>query len=270
MQGNIIKGALFFWQGVRLIFSPSLRHYIIVPVIVNIFLWLGTFIALAWYLYHHFGHYLENYPHWVILIVSWLFWLFYGITAFLLGTLFFTLLTNIIASPFYGLLAEKVEKIYLTQNLIQKRLESGRQSFSVMESEGGWFSLLKSLPRTLGREGLKILYFIPWFIFCGIFVIFPPLWTFLPFVWGLVLAWILSIQYVDYIADNQGVSLKNMLATLKQEPLTALGFGGVASLAMAIPGANLFVPPAAVAGGCLLWISIQHQNSPKNGLNSNI
>jgi CysZ protein len=73
----------------------------------------------------------------------------------------------------------------------------------------------------------------------------------------VVLSWILAIQYIDYQADNEQVSLRRMLFLLKHSPLTVFGFGAAVSLALLIPGANLFVPAAAVAGGTALWLSIR-------------
>lgn len=38
MQNNPLSGALYFLRGVRLIFAPGIRAYVIVPLAVNIVL----------------------------------------------------------------------------------------------------------------------------------------------------------------------------------------------------------------------------------------
>lgn len=238
---NLFKGIHFFWQGVGLILTPTFKRFIIIPIIVNIFLLIGLIYGLAHFFSNSVDTWLASFPHWLTLFLGWLLWLIFWATSLLITTLIFTVLTNIIASPFYGLLAEKTEKS-LSPHVITSEL-----------------SLWKALPHTLYREWLKILYFIPWILLCVFLFIFPPTMPIAPFVWWLVLAWLLALQYVDYCADNQQIGFRKMLALLKQEPLTVIGFGGIVTLFMIIPGANLFVPPAAVAGGTALWLSLTNK-----------
>jgi CysZ protein len=45
-----------------------------------------------------------------------------------------------------------------------------------------------------------------------------------------------------------------MLAWLRQKRWQSLGFGGVTYLALLIPGVNVLMMPAAVAGATLFWV----------------
>lgn len=236
LNDSLLNGVGFFWQGIRLILSPSYKRFIIIPIIINIFLLIGSLALLAFYFSHAIDSWMNSFPGWLTIVLGWLLWLIFWASGLLISALIFTLLTNIIASPFYGLLAEKVEK---------------QMSDYVVVSN---ISLWKSLPHTLYRECIKLLYFIPWLLLCLALLIFPPTMPLAPFVWWGVLAWILAIQYIDYCADNQQIHFRNMLKVLKSAPFTVLGFGGIVTLGMTIPGANLFVPPAAVAGGTALWV----------------
>lgn len=236
INDSLLNGVGFFWQGVKLILSPRFKRFIIIPVIVNFFLLIGSIALLAYYFSSTVHVWMATLPGWLTLLLGWLFWLIFWTSSLLICALIFTLLTNIIASPFYGLLAEKVEQ---------------KISDYVVVSNT---SFLKSIPHTLYRELIKILYFIPWLFLCLVLFVFPPTLALAPFVWWLVLSWILAIQYIDYCPDNQQIHFRTALKALKRAPFTVLGFGGVVTLGMTIPGANLFVPPAAVAGGTALWV----------------
>lgn len=235
MKGNFFQGVYFFWQGILLIFSPGIRRYIYIPILVNIFLFIFIFGGLAWYLFHYFTLWMADYPRWILWLLGWLFWILYGTLSLLIGTFTFTLFTNLIGSPFYGLLAEAVQKN--VQGTI------GSSPFSI--------------PRILWREVIKISYFIPWLLLFAILFLFPPLWPVMPFIVFFPLAAFVATQYIDYCPDNNGIPFKIVRAKLKEMSFTMLGFGSVVSIAMSIPGANLFVPPAAVAGGCLLWLKLE-------------
>jgi CysZ protein len=245
MRGNFLHGIQFFFEGIHLILSPGLKRYILVPIIVNALLLVAIFIGIAFYIQHHLSQMFLNYPQWLMLVLGWLFWILYGIISLLIGTLIFTMLTNLIASPFYGMLSEVVEE----------RIE-GKKERPITAT-----AVFLIWARTFLRECRKILYYIPWLILCLVFLIFPFTWVLFPIVWWLIMSWIMAIQYSDYAADNQGRPFKEMMATIKQEPLTAFGFGGAVSLAMTIPVVNVIVPAAAVAGGTAFWLSLKRSNN---------
>lgn len=236
---DILTGVGFFLQGIRLILKPELRSFMIVPIFINTLLFIGFIVFLATYFSNYLHTFIQSYPAWLTAILGWLFWFIFWTAGFLITTLSFTILTNVIGSPFYGLLAEKTQLQLYPISL-----------------PATTFSFWKILPHTLAREALKLIYFAPWLLLCLVLFIFPPTFPLAPLVWWLVLVWISAIQYIDYTADNQQVSLKEMIKHLKKSPFITLGFGTAVIFAMTIPGANLIVPPAAVVGGTLLWHSL--------------
>ncbi len=242
MQDSFVTGIVFFLRGLKAVLSPGFRRFIILPILINLVLLIGCIILLALYFSRHFSGFMAIYPGWLTLLLGWLFWFVFWIMSIFVATLCFTFLTNILASPFYGLLAEKIEQ--------------HSSLFPTLSTMSFW----RSIPHILYREGQKLWHFIPWLLLCLLLLILPPTYPIAPFVWWVVLAWILAIQYIDYVADNQQVDLKTMLQKLKQKPFTALGFGASVTLLMTIPGINLVVPPAAVAGGTFLWLSLKPKN----------
>ena len=105
MRNNPLSGALYFLRGLRLIFAPGIRAYVIVPLAVNVLL----FSALIYFGAARFQGLLD----W--LLPTWLEWLslllmpVFIVVALVIVFFSFSLIGNLIAAPFNGLLAEAVE-----------------------------------------------------------------------------------------------------------------------------------------------------------------
>ena len=181
-------------------------------------------------------------------IVAWLPEWMGGITSFLwflLVILFgmavffsFNLLANFIAAPLNGLLAEKVQ-LHLTGK------ELGVTNLG---------SILASIPRSIGREISKLTYYLPRILILLILTLIPGINVITPWLWVLLTAWMMVIQYVDYPMDNNGVSFRKMKRSLSQQRLLHLGFGGGVSLLLMVPLVNFFAMPIAVAGATALYV----------------
>jgi CysZ protein len=159
----------------------------------------------------------------------------------------FTTLANIIAAPFNGFLSEKVEVVV--------RGEDPSPPFR-------WSELVAMVPRTLGREMRKLGYFLPRAI--GLFIL-----SFIPVVniiaaplWILFGIWMMCVQYIDYPADNNKLGWNEMLAWLREKRWQSLGFGGSVYLVLLIPGLNVVMMPAAVAGATLFWVRERSATMP--------
>uniref|UniRef100_UPI002490DB29 EI24 domain-containing protein n=1 Tax=Janibacter hoylei TaxID=364298 RepID=UPI002490DB29 len=82
-------------------------------------------------------------------------------------------------------------------------------------------------------------------------------------VWG---AWCMAIQYVDYPLDNHQRPFYELKTVLRRRKLTSLAFGGTVMLAKMVPILNIFVMPAAVAGGTALWVErLRIEGDPGTG-----
>jgi len=251
---NIVTGANYFFSGIRLLLHPKLRPYILVPLLVNIVLFGVLTTSLIYYLGAISGTgYSPDLP-------SYLDWLKPAIDLLmtLLGILLialvlivyaysFNIITNIIASPFYGLLAEQA------QHLI-----TGTKP----ESE----PLKQMIPRVFKREFKKLLYFI----FRGLLVMLIMLLVGLviPVIGGVLApliglawsAWCMTIQYADYPADNNRCSFTRVRGKLWHSKYSSAGFGGMITLCSVIPIVNIFAMPAAVTGGTLFWANELREN----------
>ena len=110
------------------------------------------------------------------------------------------------------------------------------------------------VPRTLSREMRKLGYFLPRAIGLFILSLVPVVNVVAAPLWLIFGVWMMAIQYIDYQADNNKMSWQDMLAWLRQKRWQSLGFGGVTYLALLIPGVNVLMMPAAVAGATLFWV----------------
>jgi CysZ protein len=234
MRGNLARGATYLTRGAALLKHPSLRAFVVVPLALNMLIF-GALLALGFsYISDLMDAMLSRIPAWLEFI-KWILWPLIVISVSLIAGYFFTSVALIIASPFNALLAEKAEELI-----------TGKP----VNSLEGFGAALASIPRSVVRELLKLLYYVP-------MALLVLLLSFIPGVgavaWLLLGAWMMSIQFVDYPMDNHQLSFAEVKRAVRAHRLSSLGFGGLVALCTAIPLVNFFVVPAAVVGATLLW-----------------
>jgi CysZ protein len=234
MRNNPITGAMYFVRGISLAFKPGVRPYVIVPLLINVVL----FSALIYVGVGRFRQLLD----W--LLPQWLDWLYFVlmplfiVIALVITFFTFSLVGNLLAAPFNGLLAEAVE-----HHLRGEPIPSG-----------GWKQMLVDLGKTLLGELRKLVYIALWGIPLLVLFFIPGLNVAAPFLWLVFSAWMLATSYVDYPMGNHGLTFSDQRRRLSGRRLLALGFGGAAMFALAVPVLNFVVIPAAVAGATALWV----------------
>lgn len=238
MSNNIINGLNHLTRGAQLIVRPELRWFVFVPVMINIVL----FVILTGILIDQFGlaltWLLDWIPSWLDFL-AWILWMLFSAVLLLVYGYSFSILTNIIAAPFYGILADRTEALLKGQGAEPEPLS-------------------KMIPRTLGREMVKLWYFIVRGVAIFILTLFlswiPLVNILVPiiiFVWG---AWTMAIQYVDYTADNHQLAFPSMRNRLASKKYSSVGFGSLVMIGTMIPLANIIILPIAVVGGTVFWI----------------
>ena len=237
-MSNPFTGIGYFFQGLRLITQPGLRRYVMIPLLINITLF-GGLIWLGFDQFEVFMNWLmPELPTW-LQWAEWLLWVVFTISALLILFFTFSLLANIVAAPFNGLLAEAVE-LHLTGE--------------ALNSAGGWQKMLRELVPTIIDELRKLLYLLMWSLpFLLLFVI-PVVNLIAPFIWLVFSAWMLAVEYADYPMGNHGLRSDEQKQRLGNKRFLALGFGGAVTLATMIPVVNFLAMPAAVAGATAMWV----------------
>ena len=238
MLGQPLTGAAGLLRGAKLIATPGLRRFVIIPVSINIL----VFALSIWVLVQQFSPMVEKWigylPSWLGWL-EWLFWLFFALAAILVVFYTFAIVANLIAAPFNGLLAEAVEK-----HLTGQPLPSG----------GSLMTALKEAPSAIIDELRKIGYFLLRAVPLLILFWIPLLNLAAPVLWGLFSAWMMAVEYCDYPMGNHGIRFGEQRRRLRQRSMLSFGFGGATLLATMIPLLNFLVMPAAVAGATALWV----------------
>ncbi|MEZ9545500.1 MULTISPECIES: sulfate transporter CysZ [Vibrio] len=233
------SGFGYFIFGIKIALSPSIRKFVLMPLIANVLLVGGA----LFYIFSNLNTWIEG---WIGALPSFLSWLSYILWPLLVLTIlatfsyFFSTLANFIAAPFNGLLAEKVEELL-----------SGKKV-----NDDGLLDVLKDTPRILAREWRKLVYVLPKAIGLFLLLLIPALGqTVAPFLWFIFTAWMLAIQYADYPFDNHKIKFDDMRNNLKQKQGKSYSFGALVSVFTTIPILNLIVMPVAVCGATAMWVA---------------
>lgn len=236
MKGNPALGVNYLIRGIKLITQPGLRAFVILPLLLNSIIF-GVLIYLT----------VGQFSTWIGMAVDWLpswldflAWVMWPLAVILLLTVVmysFSIVANIIASPFNALLAEKTEELLTGEEV------------AGFETIG---QALLSFPKSIAREVHKLLYYLPLALVALILsVIFSPA---APFIWFFLGAWMMAIQYCDYPMDNHQKSFAVMKVSIKQQRLTSLGFGSIVMAGTMIPVVNFIIMPAAICGATAYWV----------------
>ncbi|WP_416422558.1 sulfate transporter CysZ [Pseudomonas sp. App30] len=238
MHAPVLSGPQYLREGLKLVLSPGLRLFVLLPLAINLVLFAG----LIYFAGHEFrqwvDHLMPTLPSWLGFL-SYILWPLFVALVVLMVFFCFTLVANIVAAPFNSFLAEKVEVVV-----------RGQDDFPPFK----WAELAREVPRTLNRELRKLGYFLPRTLALFVLSLIPVVNVVAAPLWLLFGVWMMAIQYIDYPADNHKMSWPDMLAWLRQKRWQSLGFGGIVYLVLLIPVVNLLMMPAAVAGATLFWV----------------
>jgi len=246
------NGFRYLIEGTKLLTQPGMKRFVLIPLIANIIVFIFLTTLLIQYfsaVTQYFSDFLSGWA-WLAYFAAIIATILSGLAAFIILLIYgysFNIITNIIAAPFYGMLAEKIEN---------------RLTGNVLPNE----TIASITIRTIKREMVKLWYFISrgFLVTFGLFILaFIPLLNFLvpilAILWG---AWVLTLQYVDYPADNNQMSFSELRKQIKSKRYSTIGFGAAILLGSIIPVINIFIMPTAVAGGTLFWIN--ELNTPKD------
>ncbi len=237
-MNNPVVGCKYLLEGYALIFKPGLRRFVIIPLIINIFVFIGLFYLLR----HYTGefnlwltHHLPSWLRWFAEIV----WLLFFISFAIIFIYTFVTIGNIVSAPFNSFLAEKIE-FHLT---------------GVRPNERSLMDNIKDIPRIVGRQLGIIAYYLPRALVVLLLFLIPAFQPFAAVIWFVFNAWVMTLTYIDYPTDNHRISMRDARAILWQHRWLALGFGISVLVSAMIPILNFFTIPAAVAGATSLWVN---------------
>lgn len=259
-MNDFLQGARYAFRGFRRLPEPGLRPFVIVPVLINtvifaLMFWLAVdqFGALLNWLLpnpeaYADGGFLDSVIFYILLIARWLLWPIFVIMVVILMFYSFTIVANLIGSPFNGVLAAKVEQ----------SLTDGRQPPDVP------FKLSREIWLATAGELRKLIYFAALAVPLLIITLIPVINVVSPFLWLWYAAWVLSLEYMDFPMGNHGIPFRAQRRIAKQRRWLMFGFGATVTLMTMVPLLNLLAMPTAVIGAATLW---SEQLSPASGAN---
>lgn len=231
-QSRNITGYGCFLEGLKMLLLPELRWYVLWPLLINILVFSG----IIYWSSGLFSQWMTDLMSWVpgwLAFLEYLLWPMFFLVMLAMIFFTFTIIGNLVASPFNALLSERVQQ-----------MEGAKLP------DLGWKDMAAIVPRSLAREFRKLAYFLPRALVLFLLSFIPILGAVL---WFLFNGWMMAIQYCDYPADNRGISFPDMLKELKQQNPQSWLFGTMANIVLLIPLLNLLMIPAGVVGASLFW-----------------
>jgi CysZ protein len=234
-------GADCAFRGLGTLGRPGIRRFVAIPLLINVLVfggglwWASTSLASlvdAWV--ERAVSWLPGWLNWLALTVEWLLWAVLGVGALIVIFYSFTILANLIAAPYNGLLAEQVE----------------RRLYDNLPNSGS--PLWKELVRAPAQELKKLFYFLIRAVPLLLLFLIPGINILAPFIWAAFTSWMLALQYLDYPLGNHGLAFAEQRKVLRMERPMMLGFGAVVLFFTMIPVLNFFAMPTAVVGATLL------------------
>ena len=234
------SGVAYFTSGFSLIRIKGLKRFVFIPLAVNLLLFATAFYFLFGQIEMGIAYLINLIPEWLGWVqeaLVYLLWPIAVISVLLVFALIFGTLANWIAAPFNGILAEKVERHLTGQDM----------------GDEGVLSLIKDVPRTLGREFSKFVWYLPRAAVFFLIFLFVP--VFGQIIWFLFSAWMQAIVYCDYPYDNHKVPFNRMRLHLGQHKGRAMTFGMMVNIFSLIPVVNFIVMPVAICGATAMWVN---------------
>lgn len=235
MLGSPLNSAKYALKGLFLLGTPGLRRYVWAPLLINLVLFSLAFWTASYFFAELIEWLIPSWLDWL----RWLLWPIFAITLLLVFLFSFTLVANLIACPFYGRLASKTKQIVI-----------GSESAQTEEIISA--GILPSIASELKR----VLYFLSRGLPILVLLIIPGVNIIGSILWLAFSAWFLALEYMAYSLELRGLMFPQQLHLLKKKRWSAITFGGMVMLGLAVPVFNLLVPAAAVIGATVYIANI--------------
>lgn len=251
---GFFRGLTYPLRGAKLVFRThlGLARYWAFPVLITFGALLGVMVTavqhradLVHVVWASFDPTTQPASWWIGALRGLLGWLLAAAAVGIGGLLVLTV-SGVLAAPFNDALSAAVERIR-------------GQSLPPDSSPGAFFA---GVVRTVATETIKLF---------GYALVMGPLWVVAfvaPVVGGPVLAVVgftitvayLAIDYTDWPASRRDTPLRGRAQWLRDHAAPLAGFGVAAWFLLWVPGINLVLMPAAVAGGTLLYLDLETAN----------
>jgi CysZ protein len=248
LQHPIPQGFKYLWRGFKLLGRKEIRLYVWLPALINILLYASLFILGIYPIKHLIAWMEGSIPHWLHWI-AWLIWILFFLASMIIMVYTYTFIANLVAGPFNGLLAEKLEELL-----------TGKP----VSTDNAWRSMVKTIPYTIKQQLKLLLYYIPRALGFVVLFFIPVIHIIVVVLWFIFNAWTMAMQYLCYPMENHRIPLREIRRKMQAQRLLNLSFGTAVLLVSMVPIINLIVMPAAAIGATLIWMDCYRQEQIKH------
>ena len=239
------RGFAYVFRAPRFLLKhPRLLRFVAIPFAIN----LVVFSLAVYFGLDLFTHLLEQYlpqgEAWYLAVLYYLAWLVAGLLTTVVVFFGFTVVGNLLASPFNELLSERIEV------LVTRTTETSPFSLGGFVADSGramLTELKKQLFFIIGMLLLLLMNLLPGFGPLA-YAVLAPLFT----------LFFLVIEYLSFVLMRKQVRFGEQRRYVFGHPLLMAGFGCAVFCLLAIPLLQFFCIPLAVSGATLLWCDFPH------------
>jgi CysZ protein len=234
------KGFFYPFRGGKFLGRhPRLWKYVLIPFLINLLVFsLAIYFGLDFFNHTVVGM-IPSGEAWYWVALYYLAWVIAVLMTMVLVFFSFTVVGNLIASPFNDLLSERTEE-------------------AVMGSASGEPFRWSAVGRILLDESKKMAVFILLMLLLLLLNLIPGFGTLAYSILSFLLtAFFLVIEYTGYIFGRKGGRFTDQRRFIRGRRFMAFGFGVGVLCLLAIPLLQFFCIPFAVVGATLLWCEAQ-------------
>lgn len=245
MRANNVSVVQRFWAGLRMPFDSwgelkaiRGRRYIVIPVLINIILALVIFRYglsgwIVQILIDHLDARLDAGWQWLVSLANVIF----NVVAFIMVSVIAVRIGTIIGSPFYGVIAERIDDKYLAGESVPH------------------VSVIQSIRNALWYESRKLVLVAVISVIGFIIEFIPAIGVFIgsAFVLGS-LTIVTLLDYTDVPLSRRGILFRQRFALFRRYLPEILGFAVVMVPLSTVPIINFLAVPLGITAGALLFV----------------
>lgn len=238
--GRFPRGFFYpFRAGLFLLKHPRLLKFAAIPLLINIIVFsTAVYFGLNFFNYHVI-HYLPQGQGWYWALLYYLFWVVALIATGVLVFFSFSVVGNLIASPFNDVLSER------TEEMLGGIQEKERFSLKAFGRES-W--------RILVEESKKMAFFVAGMVLLFLLNLIPGVGTVLYAGLSILFTlFFLAVEYTGYVFVRKKLRFRDQRRFIFSRLVLMSGFGTGVLLLLAIPFLQFICIPAAVVGATQLW-----------------
>jgi len=226
---------------------PCLLRYIVIPFFINLLVFSSVLYLGLEFFNRTVVPYLPSGEAWYWVLLYYTAWVLAVLLTAVLVFFTFTVVGNLIASPFNDILSERAEELLTGQKTAE--------SFSLSE-------LFRDARRVMGVELKKLSLFVVGMLLLLLLNLIPGAGPFLYSVAAtLFTVFFLAVEYLAYVFERKRYPFAQQRRYVLGRKFLVMGFGTGVFCALSIPFFQFFCIPLAVLGGTMLWVDEQEKQT---------